>query len=221
MEREYHRIGYQKCVRKGQVRMVRRRYGGGYFTILTPPAGAAPTRRIAYRSQFVHVALGYPGLKLLPDLQRFREQHRDPGRVVNAYEPHEHVYDQLVRRPGTVIIRGGGIVASRVLQRLIDDRDRLRLQTRILHIFRTYTAGSHGPSIFMRRKGGRLVEDLLSLARIDGGLMLQMSPVDLREIAIQAADRARLTAPGLTVRVEGVPTTVPGTASGSPRCSPT
>ncbi|MBA2555319.1 MAG: hypothetical protein H0V10_16845, partial [Geodermatophilaceae bacterium] len=49
MEREYHRIGYAQCVRKGQVRMVRRRYGGGYFTILTPPAGAAPTRRIAYR----------------------------------------------------------------------------------------------------------------------------------------------------------------------------
>ena len=154
MEREYHRIGYPQCVRKGQVRMVRRRYGGGYFTILTPPAGAAPTRRIAYRSQFVHVAVGYPGLKLLPDLQRFREQYRDPGRVVNAYEPHEHVYEQLARRPGTVIIRGGGIVASRVLQRLIDDRDRYRLQTRVLHIFRTYISGAHGPNIFMRRKGG-------------------------------------------------------------------
>jgi len=154
MEREYHRIGYAQCVRKGQVRMVRRRYGGGYFTILTPPAGAAPTRRIAYRSQFVHVAVGYPGLKLLPDLQRYRETHRDPSKVVNAYEPHEHVYEQLSRRPGTVMIRGGGIVASRVLQRLIDDRDRLGLQTRVLHVFRTYVTGSHGPSIFMRRKGG-------------------------------------------------------------------
>lgn len=154
MQKEYHRIGYPECVRKGQVRMVRRRYGGGYFTILTPPAGATQTRRLAYRSQYVHVAVGYPGLKLLPDLQRYREQHRDPARVVNAYEPHEHVYEQLARRPGTVIIRGGGIVASRVLQRLIDDRDRLRLQTRILHVFRTYITGSHGPSVFMRRKGG-------------------------------------------------------------------
>ena len=153
MEREADRIGYQRCVRKGQVRMVRRRREGGYFTILTPPAGATPTKRLAYRSPFVHIAIGYPGLKLLPDLQRYREHYRDPSRVVNAYEPHEHVYQQLQLRPGTVVIRGGGIVASRVLQRLIDDRDRNHLQTQIIHLFRSYTDKPHGPSIFKRRKG--------------------------------------------------------------------
>lgn len=154
MEREYKRIGYQQCVRKGQVRMVRRRRDGGYFTILTPPAGATPTRRLAYRSPYVHIAIGYPGLKLLPDLQRYREYYRDPSKVVNAYEPHEHVYEQLRRRPGTVVIRGGGIVASRVLQRLIDDRDKFGLQTQIVHLFRTYVTGAHGPNVFSRRKGG-------------------------------------------------------------------
>jgi hypothetical protein len=41
-----------------------------------------------------------------------------------------------------------------VLQRLIDDRDRLGLQTQIIHVFRTYITGAHGPNIFMRRKGG-------------------------------------------------------------------
>ena len=46
---------------------------------------------------------------------------QDYSRVVNAYEPHEHVYDELIRKPGTVVIRGGSIVASRVLQRLIDE----------------------------------------------------------------------------------------------------
>jgi hypothetical protein len=53
-----------------------------------------------------------------------------------------------------VVVRGGGIVASRVLQRLIDDRDRFGLQTRILHVFRTFVTASHGPSIWMRRPGG-------------------------------------------------------------------
>ena len=154
MEREARRISYHEVVRRGQVRMVRRRRDGGYFTILTPPAGATPTRRLAYRSPYVHIAIGYPGLKLLPDLQRYREYHRDPSKVVNAYEPHEHVYEQLVRRPGTVVLRGGGIVASRVLQRLIDDRDRYGLQTQIVHVFRTYITGAHGPNIFMRRRGG-------------------------------------------------------------------
>ena len=68
--------GYQEMVVHGQVRMVRRRVGGGYFTILTPPEGAAATRRIAYRSQCVHIAIGYPGLKFLPDLQKYRTEHQ-------------------------------------------------------------------------------------------------------------------------------------------------
>lgn len=155
MEKEYHRIRYAQSVVKGQVRMIRRRSEGGYFTILTPPAGASATRRVAFRSRFVHVAVGYPGLKFLPDLQSYRDQHRDFSRVVNAYESHEHIYEQLKRQGGgTVMLRGGGIVASRVLQRLIDDRDAQGLRTHIVHVFRTYITGSHGPSIFMRRRGG-------------------------------------------------------------------
>jgi len=154
MEKEYHRVGYAESLRNGAVRMIRRRAGGGYFTILTPAPGTAPTKRVAFRSTYVHVAVGYPGLKMLDDLQEYREKYQDPSKVVNAYEPHEHMYQSLQRRPGTVMIRGSGIVASRVLQRLIDDRDRLGLQTRILHLFRTYVAGSHGESVFKRRKGG-------------------------------------------------------------------
>ncbi|MDL9938259.1 hypothetical protein QSJ18_16015 [Gordonia sp. ABSL1-1] len=153
MERECQRIGYLQSLHRGQVRMIRRRAAGGYFTILTPTPGSAPTKRVAFRSQWVHVAIGYPGIKLLPDLQAFREKYRDASKVVNAYEPHEHIYQSLQRKPGTVMIRGAGIVASRVLQRLIDDRDRLGLQTQIVHLFRTYVDKSHGPHIFMRRKG--------------------------------------------------------------------
>ncbi len=155
LQREHDRISYGETVALGQVRMVRRRVGGGYFTILTPPSdGAQPTRRVAYRSRYVHVAVGYPGLKFLPDLQEYRSKHRDFRKVVNAYESHEHVYEQFRRKSGTVLVRGGGIVASRVLQRLIDDRDTFGLQTRIVHLFRTYITGAHGPNIFMRRKGG-------------------------------------------------------------------
>jgi len=153
MEKEHDRIGYAECVVRGQVRMVRRRVNGGYFTTLTPPEGAAPTARIAFRSRFVHVAVGYPGLKFLPDLQRYREEHRDFGTVVNAYEPHEQIYQRLRAQPGTVLVRGGGIVASRVLQRLMDDRANHGLQTRIEHVFRTFIRKAHGPHVWMRRKG--------------------------------------------------------------------
>ncbi len=154
LRREAERISYDQVVAHGLVRMVRRRLGGGYFTILTPPAGTESTKRIAYRSRFVHIAVGYPGLKFLPDLQAYRQRYNDYQRVVNAYEPHESVYQDLQHRSGTVVLRGGGIVASRILQRLIDDRDRHGAQTKIIHLLRTYISGSHGPSIFMRRRGG-------------------------------------------------------------------
>lgn len=152
MEAEANRIGYWGMVSKGQVRMVRRRYGGGYFSILTPPQGTTPTKRVAFRSTYVHVAVGYPGVAFLPDLQQYRSTYDDYVRVVNSYEPHEHVYEELKRRPGVVVIRGNGIVASRVLQRLVDDRDKFGLQTQILHLFRTYRTETFGPNIFLRRK---------------------------------------------------------------------
>ena len=142
LEREAKRIRYWDMLVKGQVRMVRRRQGGGYFTILTPPPGAAATRRVAFRSNYVHSAIGYPGLKYLPDLQDFRTKMQDFHHVVAAYEDHEHVYNQMRTRPGTVLIRGGGIVASRVLARLMDDREKYGLQTQIVHLFRTYIDGS-------------------------------------------------------------------------------
>ncbi|WP_344508894.1 hypothetical protein [Dactylosporangium maewongense] len=154
MRRESARIGYEQMRVTGVVRLVRRRDQGGYFTILTPPAGSGPTKRVAYRSRFVHLAVGYPGLRFLPDLQAYREQHNDFERVVNAYEPHEHVYEFLKTRPGTVLVRGGGIVASRVLQRLMDDRERHGLQTTVVHLFRTFVTGAHGPHLWARRKGG-------------------------------------------------------------------
>jgi hypothetical protein len=154
LEREANRIGFHQMVVNGQVRMVRRRQGGGYFTILTPPSGTVPTQRVAYRSSFVHVAVGYPGLRFLPELQEFRTEHHDFHHVVSAYEDHEHIYNLARTKHVVVMLRGGGIVASRVLQRLMDDREKFGLSTEIVHLFRTYVSGSHGPNAWNRRKGG-------------------------------------------------------------------
>ena len=84
LEREANRIGYFDMVDHGQVRMVRRRQQGGYFTILTVEGPDGKPTRVAYRSQYVHLAVGYPGLKFLPDLQDYRTTHQDYSRVVNA-----------------------------------------------------------------------------------------------------------------------------------------
>jgi two-component system, OmpR family, sensor kinase len=58
------------------------------------------------------------------------------------------------------------------------------------------------------RRGQRLVEDLLSLARLDAGVPPRREPVELRGLAEQQAERTALLAPALTVTVTGEPTTV-------------
>ncbi|HEX9031642.1 MAG TPA: hypothetical protein VF834_07325 [Streptosporangiaceae bacterium] len=154
LERESARIGWSQMLVKGQVRMVRKRQGGGYFVILTPMVGSTATKRLAYRAEFVHLAVGYPGLRFLPELQEFRTAHQDFHHVVSAYEEHEHIYETARTRHVVVMLRGGGIVASRVLARLMDDRAKHGLSTEIVHLFRTYIDGSHGPNAWSRRKGG-------------------------------------------------------------------
>jgi hypothetical protein len=150
IEREARRIRYPDMLVRGEVRMVRRRVGGGYFSLLCPDGGPGP---VVFRSRDVHLAVGYPGVRFLPDMRAFRERMNDFHRVVNGYEDHEHVYQALRRRPGTVLVRGSGIVASAVLDRLICDRVHFGLQTRITHLFRTYYAGRHGPHPWARRRG--------------------------------------------------------------------
>jgi hypothetical protein len=151
LRREADRIGYWETIAKGQARMVRKRAGGGYFSILTPHLGK--TMRVAYRSPFVHLAVGYPRIRFLPDLQQFRTRYGDKYRFMNSYEPHEHVYTDLVSAPGRVLVRGGGITASAILHRLLNDRERHGARTQILHLMRTYVDAPHGPSPFMRRPG--------------------------------------------------------------------
>jgi signal transduction histidine kinase len=57
-------------------------------------------------------------------------------------------------------------------------------------------------------RAGRLVEDLLALARIDAGLSLDQEPVELVGLAEAEAERTRLLAPSVRVVVTGEPLTV-------------
>jgi two-component system, OmpR family, sensor kinase len=61
-------------------------------------------------------------------------------------------------------------------------------------------------------RAGRLVEDLLSLARIDAGLRMVPAPVELLALAQAETERTRLLAPTLTVQLNGAPTVVSGDA---------
>lgn len=159
IEREAHRIRYWDMLVRGEVHLVRRRLGGGYFALIAPhlhgpeEQGLPAAQPIVFRCRDVHIAVGYSGLRFLPELQGLRTTANDFHHVVNAYENHEHVYDALRMRPGRVLVRGAGIVASRVLERLMLDRAEFGLQTEIVHLLRTYVGGNHGPHMWARRTG--------------------------------------------------------------------
>lgn len=148
--REVARIGWPNLLQPGRARMIRKRAGGGYFVLITPPEGWGPTKRVALSCRWVHVAVGYPGVNFTSDLQEYRQRTGDLSRVVNAYEPHEHVYEQLRGRGGRVLVRGAGIVGSRILQRLLDEVERHGARIQVLHLFRTWKNQSTGLITFRR-----------------------------------------------------------------------
>ncbi|QIS22497.1 sensor histidine kinase [Nocardia terpenica] len=58
------------------------------------------------------------------------------------------------------------------------------------------------------QRAGRLVEDLLDMARIDAGLHLRTEPVNLYELARTQLDRMRMLHPDTDFRLDGEPVTV-------------
>ena len=62
------------------------------------------------------------------------------------------------------------------------------------------------------RRAGRLVADLLAVARLDTGAPPPQSPVDLEQLAHAVAARARLVWPQTTISVAGTVPEVPGDA---------
>lgn len=136
IDREAKRIGWDQIYRYGSVRAIRKtndeRFGiaysrgGGNYGILV--------------ARHVHLATGYPAIRFLEDLQEYRKKTGDLKSVVNAYEEHNHVYDHLGKYGGTVLIRGQGIVASRIIQRLYEVRQQTGKNISVLHLLRAAKA---------------------------------------------------------------------------------
>ena len=130
-----YKAGMALMLRRGRIRAIRKSDAGRYIVIVSE-SDAVRRRHFAVSARFVQLAIGYPAIQLLPDLAAFREQHGDRETVVNAYEAHDHVYSTLRERGGTVLIRGRGIVASRVIQRLAEEHGRNEA-VQMIHLHRT------------------------------------------------------------------------------------
>ncbi|WP_017653998.1 FHA domain-containing protein [Fortiea contorta] len=132
IDQEAKRIGWDRIYRYGRVRAIRKTDDGRYCVAYS----RGPGDYAFAVARYLHLATGYPAIQFLPDLQAYREKYQDFKSVVNAYEAHDHVYEQLERQGGTVLIRGRGIVASRVVQRIYEARKKNR-DIRVLHLMRS------------------------------------------------------------------------------------
>jgi len=135
IDREAKRISWNNIWRYGRVRAIRKTDDGRYAIAYSQSTDEGRVRKIIL-AKFVHVSIGYPGVRFLRDLQEYRQNTGDFKHVVNAYEEHAHVYEDLRLNGGTVLIRGRGIVASRIIQKLHETR-RENSNISMLHLMRS------------------------------------------------------------------------------------
>ncbi|MEM8862761.1 MAG: FHA domain-containing protein, partial [Chloroflexota bacterium] len=138
MDKEAKRIGWENIWQYGRVRAIRKTDQDRYAVLYTGRDSLTGKRQsMVYYCNWLHVAIGYPGIKLLKQLQDFRDVTHDFHRLVNAYEEHDHVYDMLKEHGGTVVIRGRGIVASRIIQRIYEIRQESDKPIEVVHLMRS------------------------------------------------------------------------------------
>jgi pSer/pThr/pTyr-binding forkhead associated (FHA) protein len=134
IDREAQRIEWEQIYRYGRIQRIRKTEDGRYCVAYSKGQG----EHAFVIARYLHIATGYPAIKFLDDLQAYREKYNDTEKssVVNAYEDHDHVYQQLEQRGGKILIRGRGIVASRIVQRLYEARKK-NTNISVLHLMRS------------------------------------------------------------------------------------
>jgi pSer/pThr/pTyr-binding forkhead associated (FHA) protein len=142
IDREAARIGWGRIWRYGRVKGIRKTDDGRYLVAYSQVNPQTGSQNRLMLCNYLHLAVGYPGVRFLPDLQEYRERTKDFKTVVNAYESHEHVYDHLHRHGGVILIRGRGIVASRIIQRIYELR-RKNPRIAVLHLMRSPIAAGN------------------------------------------------------------------------------
>jgi len=147
IDREAARIGWNQIFRYARVRSIRKTTDGRYAIAYSREG---PRNYAFLVARHLHMATGYAAIQFLPDLQAYREKTNDFQSVVNAYEDHNHVYDHLQRNGGTLLIRGRGIVASRIVQRIYETRKH-NPNISLLHLMRSPKPQGNKYSLSQRR----------------------------------------------------------------------
>lgn len=147
IDREAARIGWKGMCLNARVVAMRKTSDGRYAVAirLDQKLAQGGSRDRIVVGKFVHMSTGYPAYRTEDDVFRFNGRYLNERRVFKAYDPHESVYQALEQRrgPAAVVVRGRGIVASRILQRLNSARAHNN-QIQIFHQMRTEIASNKG-----------------------------------------------------------------------------
>jgi hypothetical protein len=136
LEREMRRIGWRQMFHQGEICAIRQTDDGRYVAVVMLMGERDGRTPHCFVAPYLHLALGHPAIQLSPETQVYRQSTGDCHLLVQAYEKHEHIYQQLARRGGMVILRGRGIVASRILQRLDEIRQATGQDIQVIHLLR-------------------------------------------------------------------------------------
>jgi pSer/pThr/pTyr-binding forkhead associated (FHA) protein len=141
MDREAKRIGWERMLRYGSVRSIRKTEDGRYVIAYSATRPPGPPDYRFLLAKYVHLCTGYPAIKLLDDLQAYREETHDAKSVVHGYEPNDHVFEYLEKHGGTLVIRGFGIVGSQIMDRIQKARQ-VNPRIAVIHLSRSPKAGN-------------------------------------------------------------------------------
>ncbi|HRQ38386.1 MAG TPA: hypothetical protein PLD25_10770 [Chloroflexota bacterium] len=136
LEREMKRIGWQHMFHQGEICAIRQTDDGRYVVVVVPVGEGNGRVPQCFIAPYLHLALGHLAIQLAPEVQAYRQNSGDCHLLVQAYEKHEHIYHRLAQRGGIVVLRGRGIVASRILQRLDEIRRATGRNIQVIHLLR-------------------------------------------------------------------------------------
>jgi pSer/pThr/pTyr-binding forkhead associated (FHA) protein len=140
LDREARRIGWRDICLGGRALSMRKTEDGRFAVAvrLQEEHARDGERDKIIVARHIQLATGYPAYRTEDDIFKFNQRHSEEKRAFKAYDPHDEVYYNLEhsRQPATVVIRGRGIVASRILQRLYEARARNN-NIKIYHQVRT------------------------------------------------------------------------------------
>ncbi|WP_202962817.1 hypothetical protein [Planktothrix agardhii] len=128
----------------GSIRSIRKTEDGRYCIAYCRSSSGQDNYQFLL-AKYIHLSTGYPAIKLLTDLEQYHREHPEESgeqkTVVQGYESHDYIYQKLEKNGGTVVIRGSGIVASQIFERLYEAH-KIQPDIKVIHLNREPRKGN-------------------------------------------------------------------------------